>query len=169
MTIHQRVQSSKGLTLSHHDVESPSRRSFWPWNTSGVSIVVLTLLAGGCVNVSVVNHDETRALERGRAVLVALHMRRDFSQALNQFGPKARETVSEASLRRLVSSVTREFGPVVSLQYDRWFPVLGRRSATVVFVAIHKGGRSYHRVELQGDASDYMVESISYSSQPVKP
>lgn len=154
--------------MSELNIESRSHRSFFLWNTVRISTVVVLLLVGGCLNVSVVNHDESKAEERGHAILVALYIRRDFSQALEQFDPKSRETVSEVSLSRLVSSVTREFGPVVSLQYDRWFPVLGRRSATVVFVAIHKGGQSYQRVGLEGDASGYLVESISYSSQPIK-
>jgi len=121
----------------------------------------------GCVpTISIVNHDETKAEERGRAVLTALYLRKDFSQALNQFDPKARESISEAFLQRLVSRVTREFGPVVSLEYDRWLPVLGRRSATVIFVAIHKNGKTYQRIGLSGDAREYLAESVSYSSSP---
>lgn len=140
-------------------------------HTSAIIFLVTLLFipASGCTpTVSIVNHDETKAEERGRAVLVAMYVRKDFSQVLNQFDSKARESVSEASLRKLVSSVTREFGPVVSLEYDRWFPVLGGRSATVIFVAIHKNGKSYQRVGLQGDANGYLAESISYSSQPLK-
>jgi hypothetical protein len=131
--------------------------------------ILLLIPVTGCVStVSIVNHDETKAEERGRSLLVSLYIRKDFTQALSQFDPKARETVSEASLRRLVSSVTREYGPVTSLEYDRWLPVLGGRSATVIFVAIHKSGKSYQRVGLQGDARGYLAESILYSSQPIK-
>lgn len=169
--INPRTTMRTGRTIqamSELHILSSNPRSFWRLNTVQLLILMLSLLLGGCVNVSIVNHDETKALERGRALLVALYVRKDFSQALEQFDPKAREAVSEASLSRLVSSVTREFGPVLSLEYDRWFPVLGRRSASVVFVAIHKGGRSYQRVELRGDASGYLAEAISYSNQPIK-
>lgn len=131
-----------------------------------LTTVFLVLLPGCAVNVSIVDHDEAKAEERGRAFLEELYLRKNYRGALSHFDSDTRTRMTEASLKQTVTPILGELGPVTAVQYHRFEPVLGKRSAVVKFVVIHRAGRSYQRVSLRGDAGGYFVEHISHSSQP---
>lgn len=130
-------------------------------------VVLSSTLAIGCVpSVSIVSHDERKAMKTGRTLLETLYLRGDIRQALTQVDSEARAGISEDSLRMLVSAVVREFGPATAIKYVEFRPTLGARSASVVFLVTHQSENSYQRIQLRGDARGYLATAVSYSKSP---